>query len=85
VLPRARYFPSWLRAHRPDICVEALWRQIKLIGRAAALGIGSHRAVRAHATPKGLQHELFGLDVMLDESGEGRRLGIVLSKHISCV
>jgi hypothetical protein len=68
-LPAHTNGARWLRENRPDICIEGLWRQIKLIGRAAALGIASHRAVKAHPTPQGLQHELFGLDVMLDEAG----------------
>jgi len=45
-------------------------QQLRLIGRKAAQSIGSHRSLKQHATPPNLQHELFGLDVMLDARGK---------------
>lgn len=95
-------FEGWLRANRPDISIDGMWRQVgilgldrqcdfeicadirvtfawvlfiyyrqlRLIGRKAAQSIAAHRSVRQHATPPHLQHELFGLDVMLDAGGK---------------
>jgi hypothetical protein len=68
----SRRFEAWLSSERPDIGVQKLWRQLRLIARECALGIARHRKVRElnKGAPPGLQHELFGLDVMLDNSGK---------------
>jgi hypothetical protein len=68
----SRRFEAWLVKHRPDICVAELWTQLRIIGRECALGIARHRRVRElnKGAPPGLQHELFGLDVMLDANGK---------------
>lgn len=54
---------------RFGLIVVIVW-QLRLIGRKAAQSIASHRSVRQHSTPPNLQHELFGLDVMLDHDGK---------------
>ena len=64
---------AWLRASRPDLSVECMWRQIRLIGRGVARSIAGHPNVTKklrtlpHARVTG--HELFGMDVMLDDEG----------------
>jgi tubulin polyglutamylase TTLL4 len=70
----AKHLESWLRANEPSISVEAMWRQIRLIGRACTHAIAAHpTVVRSHRhlpLAQTVGFELFGLDVMLDDSGK---------------
>ena len=38
----AKRLEAWLRLHEPTISIEAMWRQIRLIGRGVALSIAAH-------------------------------------------
>jgi hypothetical protein len=70
----ARRLEAWLRAERPDISIDAMWRQIRLIGRAVARSIAHHPEVAAAQASlpfsQEVGHELFGIDVMLDADGK---------------
>lgn len=65
---------AWLAAHRADIDLGAVWRQIRLIGRAVARSIAAHPGVakqlRALPFAQEVGYELFGIDVMLDADGK---------------
>ena len=65
---------AWLRLHEPTISIEAMWRQIRLIGRGVALSIAAHpgvvKSMRQLPHSQTLGYELFGIDVMFDDLGK---------------
>jgi len=65
-------FEEHLREHT-DIDGESMWRQIRLIGRDVTLGLIDHRSIKecsGGVIETNLCHEVYGLDVMLDDGGK---------------
>ena len=55
---------AWLAEHRPDVCLAEMWRQIRLIGRAAAQSVCAHpnvaKALKAYPHAQSVGYEVRG-------------------------
>ena len=65
-----RRFESWLQKARPDISHAAMWQQIETICHHTANYIATYPTVTKYEAIPFRNSELFGLDMMLDDTGK---------------
>jgi len=67
----AKRLEQWLEGtKRPELDPKRMWRQVHILCRDVAKAIAAHRSVKGFAHAEGVCHELFGLDVMMDDDGK---------------